>query len=172
MGDGRTTNPAGARCSKSTSIAYASWASRSRTFAASATRSARRAAPLAARSAHGDATEGHTAGAPDAAPMGPAECRRTAAHGRPHGKPDRRRARRAEGATRMLVGHRTADEATTRTDSTVARGAYRHDGEGGAGLRRLGERAEYGHYLNTLGRAVHDDYHLRVFLAFGAGGGR
>ena len=41
-------------------------------------------------------------------------------------------------------------------------------------MRRLGERAEseYGHYLNTLGRAVHDDYHLRVFLAFGAGGGR
>ena len=39
-------------------------------------------------------------------------------------------------------------------------------------MRRLGERSEYGRYLATLGRAVHDDYHLRVFLAFGAGAGR
>src|SRR3989304_83737 len=39
-------------------------------------------------------------------------------------------------------------------------------------MRRLGERSEYGRYLATLGRCVHDDYHLRVFLAFGAGAGR
>jgi len=39
-------------------------------------------------------------------------------------------------------------------------------------VRRLGERPEYGRYLATLGRCVHDDYHTRVFLAFGAGAGR
>jgi len=38
-------------------------------------------------------------------------------------------------------------------------------------MRRLGERAEYGHYLNTLGRAVHSDFHTLVFLA-SSGGGR
>ena len=39
-------------------------------------------------------------------------------------------------------------------------------------MRRLGERPEYGRYLATLGRCVHDDYHTLMFLAFGAGGGR
>src|SRR3989304_6162887 len=39
-------------------------------------------------------------------------------------------------------------------------------------MRRLGERGDFGRYLNTLGRAVHDDYHTRVFLAYGVGGGR
>ena len=38
-------------------------------------------------------------------------------------------------------------------------------------MRRLGERAEYGKYLNTLGRAVHSDFHTLVFLA-SSGGGR
>src|SRR3989304_238999 len=31
-------------------------------------------------------------------------------------------------------------------------------------MRRLGERAEYGKYLNTLGRAVHSDFHTPAFL--------
>ena len=38
-------------------------------------------------------------------------------------------------------------------------------------MRRLGERSEYGRYLNTLGRAVHSDFHTLIFLA-SSGGGR
>ena len=39
-------------------------------------------------------------------------------------------------------------------------------------MRRLGERTDYGRYINTLGRSVHSDFHTLMFLAFGASGGR
>lgn len=39
------------------------------------------------------------------------------------------------------------------------------DPDGGAGLRRLGERREYSAYAKTLGRAVHYDSHLLLLHA-------